>query len=71
MVQRETLRKEGVVIETLRNAMFRVRLNSGEEVLAHLSGKLRLNKIKILNGDRVVIELSSYDPTRGRVIYRL
>ncbi|MGB9763028.1 MAG: translation initiation factor IF-1 [Minisyncoccia bacterium] len=65
------IRKEGVVTESLRNAMFRVKLDSGEEILAHISGKLRLNKIKILVGDRVTVELSPYDSKRGRIIYRL
>lgn len=65
------LRKEGVVIEALRNAIFRIELTTGEEILAHLSGKLRLNRIKILSGDRVLVELSPYDPKRGRIIYRL
>lgn len=71
MNSRDFIRKEGIVTESLRNAMFRVKLESGEEVLAHLSGKLRLNKIKILIGDKVVVELSPYDPKRGRIIYRL
>lgn len=65
------LRKEGIVTEALRNAIFRVELTTGEEVLAHLSGKLRLHRIKILSGDKVVVELSPYDPKRGRIIYRL
>jgi len=51
--------------------MFRVQLNEGEEVLAHLAGKLRLNHIKILAGDKVIVELSPYDSKRGRIIYRL
>ncbi|MDQ5882678.1 MAG: translation initiation factor [Patescibacteria group bacterium] len=67
----KALRKEGVVTEALRNAMFRVQLNEGEEVLAHLAGKLRLNHIKILAGDKVIVELSPYDSKRGRIIYRL
>lgn len=71
MSRNEALRKEGVITEALRNAMFRVQLNDGSLVLAHLSGKLRLNKIKILVGDKVLVELSSYDPTKGRIIYRL
>lgn len=67
----KALRKEGVVTEALRNAMFRVQLNEGDEVLAHLAGKLRLNHIKILAGDKVIVELSPYDSKRGRIIYRL
>jgi len=61
---------EGVVTENLPNAMFRVSLQSGHEVLAHVSGKIRMNFIKILPGDRVLVELSPYDLTRGRILYR-
>ncbi len=61
---------EGVVAENLPNAMFRVNLESGHEVLAHVSGKIRMNFIKILPGDRVRVELSPYDLTRGRIMYR-
>jgi len=61
---------EGVVSETLPNAMFRVKLESGHEVLAQVSGKMRLHFIKILPGDRVRLELSPYDLTRGRIQYR-
>jgi translation initiation factor IF-1 len=61
---------EGVVAETLPNAMFRVRLESGHEVLAQVSGKMRMHFIKILPGDRVRMELSPYDLTRGRIQYR-
>lgn len=61
---------EGVVAENLPNAMFRVNLQSGHEVLAHVSGKIRMNFIKILPGDRVLVELSPYDLTRGRILYR-
>jgi translation initiation factor IF-1 len=71
MSREDVLRKEGIVTEALRNAIFRIRLTDGEEVLAHLSGKLRLHRIKILNGDKVLVEFSSYDPKRGRIIYRL
>ncbi|NMB92512.1 MAG: translation initiation factor IF-1 [Parcubacteria group bacterium] len=71
MPSKNDLRKEGIVTEALRNAMFRVSLTTGEEILAHLSGKLRLHRIKILSGDKVVVELSPYDPKRGRIIYRL
>lgn len=62
---------EGTVTEALPNAMFRVELDNGHEVLAHISGKLRLNFIRILPGDRVRVELSPYDLTRGRITYRL
>ncbi len=61
---------EGEVIEALPNAMFKVRLDTGHEVLAHVSGKMRIHFIRILPGDRVKVELSPYDLTRGRIIYR-
>ncbi len=61
---------EGVVSENLPNAMFRVKLESDHEILAHVSGKIRMNFIKILPGDRVRVELSPYDLTRGRIMYR-
>ena len=61
----------GTVVETLPNYMFRVDLDSGGQVLAHLSGKLRVRKLKIVLGDRVEIELSPYDSTRGRIIRRI
>ena len=73
MVQKkEADRKEGIITESLRNAIFRVRLDGDDkEILAHLAGKLRLHHIKILPGDRVVVELSPYDSSRGRIVYRL
>ncbi len=61
---------EGTVIEALPNAMFRVELKNGHKVLAHLSGKMRMHYIRILPGDKVIVELSPYDLTRGRIIYR-
>ena len=61
---------QGIISETLPNAMFRVALESGHEVLAHISGKIRMHFIKILPGDRVLVELSPYDLTRGRILYR-
>jgi translation initiation factor IF-1 len=61
---------EGVISEALPSAIFRVKLDDGREVLAHLSGKLRLNHIRILVRDRVVVELSPYDDKRGRIVYR-
>ena len=61
---------EGTVVETLPNAMFRVQIQEGHIVLAHVSGKMRMHFIKILPGDRVLVELSPYDLTRGRIIYR-
>ena len=60
----------GVVLESLPNAMFRVELENKHQVLAHVSGKMRKNFIRILTGDRVLLELSPYDLTRGRIIYR-
>ena len=61
---------EGTVVESLPNAMFRVDLGTGHEVLAHISGKMRMHFIRILPGDRVLVELSEYDLTRGRITYR-
>jgi len=61
---------EGTITEPLPNAMFRVQLDNGHEVLAHISGKMRMNYIRILKGDRVLVELSPYDLTRGRITYR-
>lgn len=60
----------GTVRETLPNAVFRVELDDGREILAHISGKMRIHHIKILLGDRVKVELSNYDQTRGRIVYR-
>lgn len=68
--QKEKIEAEGTVIEALPNAMFRVRLDSGHEILAHISGKMRMYYIRILLGDRVLVELSPYDLTRGRIVYR-
>ncbi len=61
---------EGTVVETLPNAMFRVQLKNGHKILAHISGKMRMNYIRILPGDVVKVEMSPYDLTRGRIIYR-
>jgi translation initiation factor IF-1 len=66
----EGIQIEGAVIETLPNAMFKVELDNGHQVLAHISGKMRMHYIRILPGDRVLVELSPYDLTRGRVVYR-
>jgi len=65
------IRKEGLVKEAFRNGLFRVQTTEGKEVFAHLSGKLRMYHIKILPGDRVKMEFSPYDLTRGRIVYRL
>ena len=70
MAKEETSSVEGKVIETLPNAMFKVELDNGHVVLAHISGKMRMHFIKILPGDKVTMELSPYDLTRGRITYR-
>ncbi len=70
MPKEEPIEVEGTVVETLPNAMFRVELQNGHRVLAHISGKMRMHFIKILPGDRVTVELSPYDLTRGRITYR-
>ena len=70
MTKKEAIEVEGTVIEALPNAMFRVELPNKHEVLAHISGKMRMFYIKILPGDKVRVELSPYDLTRGRIIFR-
>lgn len=70
MAKEETIQVEGKVIEPLPNAMFRVELDNGHVVLAHISGKMRMHFIKILPGDKVTMELSPYDLNRGRITYR-
>jgi translation initiation factor IF-1 len=70
MPKEDAIEVTGTVIETLPNAMFRVELESGHRVLAHISGKMRLHFIKILPGDKVTVELSPYDLNRGRITYR-
>ncbi len=70
MPKSDVIEVEGRVIEPLPNAMFRVELDNGHKVLAHVSGKIRLNFIRILPGDRVLLELSPYDLSRGRIVYR-
>ncbi|MBI2264349.1 MAG: translation initiation factor IF-1 [Armatimonadetes bacterium] len=70
MGKEEAIEVEGTVIEPLPNAMFRVELPNGHKVLAHISGKIRMNFIRILPGDKVVVELSPYDLSRGRIVYR-
>ncbi|GAF98914.1 unnamed protein product [marine sediment metagenome] len=71
MPKQEKIEVEGTVIEPLPNTMFRVELANGHMVLAHISGRMRKHYIRILRGDRVLVELSPYDLTRGRIIYRL
>ncbi len=70
MAKDDVLELEGTVVENLPNAMFKVELENGHQVLAHISGKLRMNFIKILPGDRVTLEMSPYDLTRGRITWR-
>ena len=69
-MSKDVIEVEGIVIEPLPNAMFQVELENGHKVLAHVSGKIRMNFIKILPGDRVTVELSPYDLSRGRITYR-
>lgn len=70
MPKAQAISVEGTVTETLPNAMFRVEIEGGHKVLAHISGKMRMHYIKILPGDKVTVELSPYDLTRGRIVYR-
>ncbi len=70
MAKEDVLEAQGTVAETLPNAMFRVQLDNGHKILAHISGKMRMNFIRILPGDKVTVELSPYDLTRGRITYR-
>ncbi|MXX09815.1 MAG: translation initiation factor IF-1 [Nitrospira sp. SB0677_bin_15] len=70
MAKEDVIEVQGVIMETLPNAMFRVQLESGHKILAHISGKMRMHFIRILPGDKVTVELSSYDLTRGRITYR-
>ena len=70
MAREDVIEVEAVVVETLPNAMFRVKLENDHEVLAHISGKLRMNFIRILPGDKVTLEMSPYDLSKGRIIWR-
>ncbi len=70
MAKKDAIEVEGKVVEPLPNAMFRVELENGHKILAHVSGKIRMNFIRILPGDRVLVELSPYDLNRGRILYR-
>ena len=69
-MKEEAIRVEGTVVERLPNTMFRVELPNGHRMLAHISGKMRMNFIKILPGDKVTIEMSPYDLTKGRIVFR-
>ena len=70
MAKEEALEFEGVVLDTLPNTMFRVKLDNGHEVIAHISGKMRKNYIRILTGDKVTVEMTPYDLTKGRIVFR-
>lgn len=70
-MEKELIKLEGVVTETLPSTTFRVQLDNGHEVLAHISGRMRVNYIRLLPGDRVMLEMSPYDLTKGRIIKRL
>ncbi len=70
MAKQSSIEQDGTIVETLSNAMFRVELENGHEIIAHISGKMRMNYIKILKGDKVKVEMSPYDLTKGRIIYR-
>ncbi|MDH5457722.1 MAG: translation initiation factor IF-1 [Nitrospinota bacterium] len=70
MSKEEAIEVEGIVLEPLPNAMFKVELENGHKILAHISGKMRMHFIKILSGDKVKVQLSPYDLTRGRITYR-
>ncbi|MFA4858742.1 MAG: translation initiation factor IF-1 [Candidatus Margulisiibacteriota bacterium] len=68
---KDVIELEGEVVDALPNAIFKVKLETGQEILSHVSGKIRKNFIRILRGDKVKVELSPYDLTRGRIIYRM
>jgi translation initiation factor IF-1 len=70
MAKQGPIKVDGVITETLPNAMFKVNLENGHEILAHISGKMRMNFIKILVGDKVTVEMSPYDLSKGRITYR-
>ena len=70
MAKQDVIELEGTVLDTLPNAMFKVELENGHDILAHVSGKIRMNYIRILPGDKVTVELSPYDLKRGRITYR-
>ena len=70
MAKQSSIEKDGSIVEALSNAMFRVELENGHQVIAHISGKMRMNYIKILPGDKVKLEMSPYDLSKGRIVYR-
>ena len=70
MAKEENIEVDGTILETLPNAMFRVKLENGHEILAHTAGRMRKHRIRILAGDKVIVEMSTYDLTKGRIIFR-
>lgn len=70
MAKQQSIEQDGKIVEALSNAMFRVELENGHEVVAHISGKMRMHYIKILPGDKVKLEMSPYDLSKGRIVYR-
>jgi translation initiation factor IF-1 len=70
MSKQDVIKQDGTIVEALSNAMFRVQLENGHEIVAHISGKMRMNYIRILPGDKVAVEMSPYDLSRGRITYR-
>jgi translation initiation factor IF-1 len=70
MAKQASIEQDGTIIEALSNAMFRVQLENGHQLIAHISGKMRMNYIKILPGDRIKVEMSPYDLSKGRITYR-
>ena len=70
MAKQASIEQDGTIVEALSNAMFRVELENGHRVIAHISGKMRMHSIKILPGDKVKLEMSPYDLTKGRIVYR-
>ena len=70
MAKQSAIEHDGIIVESLSNAMFRVELENGVQIIAHISGKMRMHYIKILPGDRVKVEMSPYDLTKGRIVFR-
>ncbi|TAH26099.1 MAG: translation initiation factor IF-1 [Cytophagales bacterium] len=70
MSKQSSIEQDGIIVEALSNAMFRVELENGHQVIAHISGKMRMNYIKILPGDKIRLEMSPYDLSKGRIVYR-
>lgn len=70
MAKQSSIEQDGTILEALSNAMFRVELENGHQVIAHISGKMRMNYIKILPGDKIRLEMSPYDLSKGRIVYR-